>query len=89
MTMVGLSIPDDFPLSSLITQELVQVCIGPHQVQLRFDQVSKTVISLQPQWEPGAAIDIELVLNFVVPGLPLNRDQTMIWAPEQAVLQLF
>ena len=56
--MAGLSIPEDFPLSSLVAQELTQVCVGAHHVRLNFYRPKKSPAS-QPQWEPGAGIDFE------------------------------
>lgn len=65
--MVGLSIPSDFPLSSLVGQELTQVCIGAYHVRLSFYRQSKSPAAL-PKWEPGAAIDIEAGFELRSPG---------------------
>lgn len=56
--MPGLSIPEDYPLAKLNGQEVTQVCIGAHHVRLNFNKVARTKPA-SPQWEPGAAIDIE------------------------------
>lgn len=56
--MVGLSIPDDFPLLQLIGQELIQVCIGSHHVRLNFSKPQMVIAGVQ-KWEDGAAIDLE------------------------------
>ena len=34
--MRGLSIPEDFPLEELVTQELISVSIGRHHLRLAF-----------------------------------------------------
>jgi Family of unknown function (DUF6188) len=56
--MPGLSIPEDYPLAKLVGQEVTQVCIGTHHIRLNFYKVVRTQPA-PPQWEPGAAIDIE------------------------------
>ncbi len=56
--MTDLSIPEDFPLSKLVAQELTQVCIGTHHVRLNFYRLTSPPAG-SPPWQPGAAIDIE------------------------------
>jgi hypothetical protein len=36
--MAGLSIPEDFPLNDLLTQELNQLAIGRHSLSLNFER---------------------------------------------------
>jgi hypothetical protein len=56
--MPDLSIPEDFPVSKLVAQELTQVCIGTHHVRLNFYRL-KDPAAGPPPWQPGASIDVE------------------------------
>ena len=69
--MVGLSIPEDFPLSNLVAQELTQVCIGAYHVRMNFYRPMASS-ALQQQWEPGASIDIEAGYEFHEIGVPVQ-----------------
>lgn len=65
--MVGLSIPDDFPLLALVGQEVTQICLGIGQTQLHF---YAPIADSNPQrWEPGARIDIEAGYEFGMHGI--------------------
>ena len=64
--MTGLQIPESFPLSALVGQQITQVCIGVGQVQLHFYKL--TAGSPPQRWEPGARIDIEAGFELAMPG---------------------
>ena len=57
--MPGLSIPEDYPLAKLNGQEVTQVSIGRHHVRLNFYRQKQEPVLPTPQWDEGAAIDIE------------------------------
>jgi hypothetical protein len=56
--MAGFSIPEDFPLGELVTQELTNVSIGRHFVRLIFVRLHNIVAGM-PKYTDGATIGIE------------------------------
>lgn len=56
--MAGFSIPDDFPLDDLVTQELAKVSIGRNYVRLQFAQSDGTDAGAANH-KDGAAVEIE------------------------------
>jgi hypothetical protein len=70
--MAGFPIPSDFPLSSLVGQEVTQICIGSHDVRINFYKQSTQAESLN-KWEEGAAIDIES--GYELSGLDLSTQK--------------
>lgn len=56
--MAGWSIPEDFPLGELVTQELTNISIGRHHVRLSF-VVLEGVIAGVPKYKDGASVEIE------------------------------
>ena len=56
--MGGFSIPEDFPLEEMVTQELTNVSVGRHHVRLLFIRLDNIVAGI-PKYKDGAAIDIE------------------------------
>lgn len=56
--MVEFSIPQYFPISKLVAQELTQICIGSHDVRLNFYEIKQGTPN-PTEWQPGAIIDIE------------------------------
>jgi hypothetical protein len=71
--MPGFPIPSDFPLSSLVGQEVTQICIGSHDVRINLHKQSTQLESLN-KWEKGAAIDIES--GYELSGLDLPTQKT-------------
>jgi len=69
--MVGFPIPQDYPLSELVAQELTQICIGSNDVRLNFYQQVQGV-SGPSQWRPGASIDIESGFELHEAGAPVQ-----------------
>lgn len=67
--MAGFPIPLDFPLTSLVGQEVTQICIGRHHARINFHKRS-TELELLDKWEEGAAIDIESGYELI--GLDLS-----------------
>lgn len=61
--MTGFSIPEDFPLEELVTQELISVSIGRHHLRLAFAREEGATPG-QPKQKDGAAIDIEAGFQF-------------------------
>ncbi|RVT84906.1 hypothetical protein [Inhella crocodyli] len=53
-----LDIPNDFPLHKLVSQELMQLCIGSNDIVLRFYQRDE-IESMAEKWKPGATIAID------------------------------
>jgi hypothetical protein len=70
--MAGFSIPEDFPLRELITQELTNVSIGRHHVRLLFVRLDNIVAGV-PKYKDGAAVEIEAGFR-----LETNAGQTII-----------
>ncbi|WP_092762901.1 DUF6188 family protein [Rhodoferax sp. OV413] len=56
--MAGFSVPQDFPLGELVTQELTNVSIGRHYVRLLFTCRDTSVAGMLKA-KAGAAIEIE------------------------------
>lgn len=56
--MGGSSIPEDFPLEEMVSQELTNVSVGRHHVRLLFIRLDSVVAGI-PKYKDGAAIDIE------------------------------
>jgi hypothetical protein len=56
--MAGWSIPEDFPLGELVTQELTNVSIGRSYVRLTFIRPEGTVPGV-PRYRDEAAVEIE------------------------------
>ena len=61
--MTGFSIPEDFPLEELVTQELISVTIGRHHLRLAFAR-KEAATPGQPKDKDGAAIYIEAGFQF-------------------------
>lgn len=56
--MAGWSIPEDFPLDELVTQELTNISISRHYVRLSFVRL-EGVIAGVPKYKDGASVEIE------------------------------
>ena len=67
--MAELCIPENYPLSDLVTQELTHICIGSNDVRLSFYQRVQGE-SGPSQWRPGASIDIESGFELQDAGAP-------------------
>lgn len=62
--MAGWSIPQDFPLEELVTQELTNVSVGRHFVRLSLLRADGTVPGA-PKYKNDAAIEIEAGFQLV------------------------
>lgn len=62
--MTDWSIPEDFPLSELVTQELTNVSIGRHYVRLLFVRPNGTVAGAS-KYKNDAAVEIEAGFQLV------------------------
>lgn len=69
--MIDFCIPEDFPLGTLVSQELTQICIGSNDVRLNFSQIADGL----EKWKPGSTIDIEA-------GFELQKDGKIICSAE-------
>ena len=69
--MVGFPIPQEYPLSELVAQELTQVCIGINDVRLNFYRRVQDA-SGQSQWRAGASVDIESGFELHEAGAPVQ-----------------
>jgi hypothetical protein len=76
--MPGLSIPDDYPLSDLIGQEVTQICVGLGDAQVRMHQLLPDVVP--PKWTAGASIDICAGFALALP----NKAVEVVGAAEYA-----
>ena len=56
--MGGFSIPEDFPLGELVSQELTNVSVGRHFVRLMFVRLENIVAGI-PKYKEGASVEIE------------------------------
>ncbi len=56
--MAGYSIPLDFPLAELVTQELTNVSIGRHYVRLLFLRLDNVVAGIS-KYKDGASVEID------------------------------
>jgi hypothetical protein len=65
--MARFSIPDDFPLHELVTQELINLSIGRHSLAMAFTRVSAVVAGV-PKYEDGASIWIEAGFTLETPS---------------------
>jgi hypothetical protein len=66
---MGLSIPEDFPLTRLVAQVLTEVRIGSHHVRLEFQQAPANAAGV-PTWKPGASVEIEAGFSLRRAGMP-------------------
>lgn len=62
--MAGWSIPEDFPLGELVTQELTNVSISRHYARLLFVRSNSTAASA-PEHRDDAAVEIEAGFQLV------------------------
>jgi hypothetical protein len=83
--MIGLSIPQDFPLGNLIGQEVTQVCIGSARVTLRFYKPVPSMALVQ-QWEPGATIDIDAGFSLRLPDGNVQEVRDQLLGPSSGCL---
>jgi hypothetical protein len=58
LAMAGWSIPEDFALNELVTQELTNISISLHYVRLSFVRL-EGVIAGVPKYKDGASVEIE------------------------------
>lgn len=56
--MAGWSIPEDFPLDELVTQELTNISISRHYVRLSFVRLEEVIAGV-PKYKDGASVEIE------------------------------
>ena len=70
--MLDCQIPPEFPLNSLVGQEVTQICIGSHHIRINFYKRSSQ-LALPNKWEEGAAIDIEFGYELIFPDLSTQK----------------
>lgn len=70
--MAGFNFPLDYPLASLVGQEVTQVCIGKHHIGINFYKLNSSAGAIN-KWRPGASIDIEAGFEFNINGEPQKQ----------------